>query len=317
MKLAVYCPICNSDLCSGSHPYIPLAPTQAITFSEHLFSLLQLRQSDTLNDLMKLGDFAALPFEDWIRTYQSVLNLLRRAQVVLWRSDLWTAAITGADEIFCGTMIDPEVFTPPVQLWIPDRDFFYSDVHAAIMRVEPRANMVAVIIYRTEDAVYYAPIIGPPISDNMLRNMPENERDALLLEKMYFRIRPVKISIKDPVPEGAGNIAEIVALATFMNQPVAEIKTMGLARAERRRRERTGEKCPTIRVVMLRHVQHAKTTAGETVDWKYQWIVSGHWRKQWHPSTQTHTPMFISSYIKGPEGKPLKAPSKSIYVVQR
>lgn len=45
---------------------------------------------------------------------------------------------------------------------------------------------------------------------------------------------------------------------------------------------------------------------GEPRDWKYRWIVRGHWRNQWYPSLQSHRQVWINSYVKGPDGKPLK-----------
>lgn len=66
-----------------------------------------------------------------------------------------------------------------------------------------------------------------------------------------------------------------------------------------------------INVIILRRAQYIHTSyprhdEGELVDWSYQWWVSGHWRRQWHPSTKTHKLTYIVPYIKGPPYKPLK-----------
>jgi hypothetical protein len=51
----------------------------------------------------------------------------------------------------------------------------------------------------------------------------------------------------------------------------------------------------------------------------YQLIYSnhiGHWRKQWYPSQERNVPIWISPYVKGPDGAPLLAGEK-VYAWQR
>lgn len=76
---------------------------------------------------------------------------------------------------------------------------------------------------------------------------------------------------------------------------------------------------PLLRVVTLRRLEEdrPKPKAGESVDWNWQWVVNGHWTNQWYPSIGKHKHVWIDSYIKGPEDKPLKAPSATLYVAGR
>ncbi|CRK54608.1 conserved protein of unknown function [Rhodococcus sp. RD6.2] len=41
-----------------------------------------------------------------------------------------------------------------------------------------------------------------------------------------------------------------------------------------------------------------------------RWVVRGHWRKQWFPSEDRHHPIWIATYIAGPEGAPIKSSEK-------
>src|SRR5208282_1963877 len=61
---------------------------------------------------------------------------------------------------------------------------------------------------------------------------------------------------------------------------------------------------PLIRVITLRRMEEArqKDPKGNSPDWQWQWAVRGHWRNQYYPSDHTHRPVFVESYIKGPEG---------------
>lgn len=64
-----------------------------------------------------------------------------------------------------------------------------------------------------------------------------------------------------------------------------------------------------ISIILLRRMVELRKGAqgeGEPIEWSCQWWVSGHWRRQWHPSTKTHKPTWIAPYIKGPPDKPLK-----------
>lgn len=76
-----------------------------------------------------------------------------------------------------------------------------------------------------------------------------------------------------------------------------------------------------VQIIQLRRRQVVSTAAGEdghTVrDWKCRWIVTGHWRNQFFPSKGKHEEIWIDSYPKGPDDKPLKVPSHRVYAVSR
>lgn len=65
-----------------------------------------------------------------------------------------------------------------------------------------------------------------------------------------------------------------------------------------------------IGVILLRRASYQfeskRKGEGEPVEWSCQWWVSGHWRRQWYPSSQKHKPVWIAPYIKGPPDRPLK-----------
>lgn len=47
-----------------------------------------------------------------------------------------------------------------------------------------------------------------------------------------------------------------------------------------------------------------------------RWVVRGHWRRQWYPSENRHRPIWISTYIAGPEGAPILTRDK-VTIVRR
>lgn len=106
----------------------------------------------------------------------------------------------------------------------------------------------------------------------------------------------------------------------LMSQRLAMTVDHKVDRHCRRRAEKAGRECPEfIRVVTLRRMEEARKSVpgGAPVDWQWQWNVIGHWRNQWFPTEQKHKPVFIESYMKGPEDKPIKPPSHKLFVAAR
>lgn len=91
--------------------------------------------------------------------------------------------------------------------------------------------------------------------------------------------------------------------------------------AERHARKRLGlsPKDSNIRVIQLRRAEQreGESSQGDSPEWSCRWIVGGHWRNQYHPSNGGHVPTWILPYVKGPEDKPLKVPTQTVYQVSR
>lgn len=77
---------------------------------------------------------------------------------------------------------------------------------------------------------------------------------------------------------------------------------------------------PAVQVVSLRRREYEAPEGDPTtraVEWSCQWLVSGHWRAQYYPSTGQHRPKWIYPHTKGPADKPLKVGAKKVYAVTR
>lgn len=90
-------------------------------------------------------------------------------------------------------------------------------------------------------------------------------------------------------------------------QRIACQSTFRAERAARRRVQRNGSDLSTIQVITLRRLDSASSddTHGGAVDWTHRWLVGGHWRNHYFPSTDEHRPLWIAPYVKGPQDKPL------------
>jgi hypothetical protein len=113
----------------------------------------------------------------------------------------------------------------------------------------------------------------------------------------------------DDLSETARQTAHLVlSMLAFLNSPFAGVEHQRIPRAMRRH----GGVAPadvdsTIAVVVLRREAREAVEAynAESRSWKHRWWVSGHFRRQWQPSKQTHEVIWIAPFLKGPADAPM------------
>lgn len=108
-------------------------------------------------------------------------------------------------------------------------------------------------------------------------------------------------------------VGALLGLFSFLNSPASEVEARRLPRPMRRRMEHSGSPAEFISAqvnfVTLRRHSKPEDYDSHPVDWRVRWLVSGHQRAQWCPSTRTHKLIWIQPYVKGPEDKPFKSPA--------
>lgn len=113
----------------------------------------------------------------------------------------------------------------------------------------------------------------------------------------------------------------VYAAIYLMAQRLATTVTRPTNHAMRKLAKRENIKPPEfIRTVTLRRLEVARVEAAKTgkkIDWQWQWSVRGHWRNQYYHKTGEHKPVFIESYVKGPQDKPLKPPTHTLFIAKR
>jgi len=114
----------------------------------------------------------------------------------------------------------------------------------------------------------------------------------------------------------ADHMGPSYALFEWLQSPISVTSRERVSRAARRREHLLPIR-EHVHVIRLRRAQSHSGDDGAAGEWSRRWIVRGHQRNQWYPSTMTHRPRWIPSYIKGPEDKPLVLPGAPVYVVKR
>jgi hypothetical protein len=112
----------------------------------------------------------------------------------------------------------------------------------------------------------------------------------------------------------------VLAACVWLRQ---RILTLGLGHIERHRRKQLAREhqqpMPSdVKVIQLRRLEsspQARTGDAEPVDWSCRWIVNGHWRNQ--PYKGDRKLIYIMPFVKGPEDKPLRVPTHTVYQVDR
>lgn len=101
------------------------------------------------------------------------------------------------------------------------------------------------------------------------------------------------------------------------------ILSASVGHVERHRRKQLarehGAVISDVKVIQLRRTeprQNSDSQHGEFVEWSCRWIVNGHWRNQPYANGERKL-IYILPYVKGPDDKPLKVPTHTVYSVSR
>lgn len=116
--------------------------------------------------------------------------------------------------------------------------------------------------------------------------------------------------------EVLGGGVAYLGMAAFLNSHVVDVSKKRPSDTDKRWHGRRVGDPSSLNVITLRSsVREAVAVErGEGPQWKQRWLVRGHLRAQWYPSTKSHQVIWIAPYLKGPEDAPLKVP---VYRVAR
>jgi len=108
------------------------------------------------------------------------------------------------------------------------------------------------------------------------------------------------------------------ALWLLMNQTITTVEDETPSAAFRKRATKKNLPASRVTVIKLRRTSGSQRAEGEShVEWSHRWITRGHWR--WQPCgtrREERRRIWINSYVKGPEGKPLVVTDKVYSLVR-
>jgi hypothetical protein len=114
----------------------------------------------------------------------------------------------------------------------------------------------------------------------------------------------------------------LLAGLAWLNQKVLVDERPHLERHRRKEFERkTQRPFDGVRVVHLRRREspaHERPQGSAPVEWSHRWLVDGHWRNQpCGPQMQDRKLTWIAPFVKGPDDKPFKAKTPTVFEVDR
>lgn len=247
---------------------------------------------------------------DMIDLALRVWEIVRDAPTWIVEPDMVQVVEAAAESMPSETMLRSDVPTTTGFLWLAEPTWerstdglteiplraFHWNVH--------REDQVDVVVYRDRDDLGRGTIAEPPLLPEHRHTVPQ------LWPCTAFTWR----FGEDAWPDSLGAAVNgsdvrarfLKALWTISQQTIASTTTPALPRGERRRAERLDMPSDVV-LVQLRRAKRPThdDTAVESPDWTHRWMVSGHWRNQYLPSTGGHRLQWIPEHVKGPDDKPL------------
>lgn len=145
-------------------------------------------------------------------------------------------------------------------------------------------------------------------------------RNGINIDGVNYGPQDAQTPFDVPASRRKFRVRLMVTLLAFLRQRILSYSATRVDRHSRHRLGKMGYEPPEeIRTVILRRMEHHATVPGDhrDVDWQWQWWVRGFWRQQWYPSQQVHRPRWVGSYLKGPEGRPIKPPPAEVFIARR
>lgn len=245
---------------------------------------LKLDASETYwvsTDMMKVMESASLTIPD------SIINewdLPSKSGFVWFEEPLFTQDSRGQ-------MINTRVFTwAPARMWENDEEI----------------RGVWITAYSDRDVVDEATLNNPEHS-RLFQIHISSFPQLLIWHASSFPFGKTWVS---QVTERPGIFSMLRTFWSFVQQEIPVDSRVGMDRGTRRRIQRRNLTPPQeqVRVIALRKKRYQnRPVDNEEPDFEYshRFMVAGHWRNQWYPKENRHKPVYINTYVKGPEDKPL------------
>ena len=272
---------------------------------KNVSGLIPMLTDNEIHTIMECSNYPndeTYPRQQWVNWLRKTIST---CTPVFWESNIRFAA-TSKKEIFIGA--DVPAVSPPKQYWFSHWD---QAPKFKILEEPGEWRAHSEIISQEED--------GSIIYVSILILMDVDFKHPASLER-NIRMNVSVLDARGKIDDHPMHL-DIISRIAFLSQPFIYVTSLNhvvnFTGAHHQIKRNEANK---IQIVYLRRrEQHPTLRDGSSnpVDWSCQWLVQGHWRNQYHPSDQSHKPMFIQSYVKGPEDKPFKTPRERIFAAVR
>jgi hypothetical protein len=251
----------------------------------------------------------------------SVADALLRAEPYLWTGDIMNTAHAAP---LPKHVVGPDLLPHEAMFW--STEFARSLLSIDGDELASESNWMLLTTTITDTSGPDRPIMIVRDQWSQQAQQLEIRFDALRFGEIY----PDDF-IDDTNPGRVHFARQTLSQLAFMASPYVTTTRARLPRPVRKELNREAGKEgrppppePIVNVVELRrevrervdaHERALAAAEGKEREYHHHWWVSGHFRAQWMPSTQSHNVIWIAPYLKGPLDKPLL--DRRVYVVDR
>jgi len=295
-----------------------------MTALEMQFAALQqvrefFRRFNTARERGELYDATAE--ERYRETTDDIIAMLSRAQAFAWSGES-ARAVRLASRTLPGDMTwEPEMLLASEGWWWFD-DHPFADLTALAYRRSPKDGSLNLTMFGTD----VEPDGRVPLALATIYWPARESLTALVTREETGERRLAGIDAHGRISETSATFDGVAFMARFflaaslwLHQRIVVMSSGAIERHRRKQLAREYQAPPPsdVKVIRLRRVESGPRLATDatTVDWSCRWIVNGHWRNQ--PYKDRRELIFISPYLKGPDEKPLRIPTHTVYQVDR
>jgi hypothetical protein len=245
---------------------------------------------------------------------QITAEQLRGASVFAWEPDIAEAVFLASRSIPDDAHFDTAWLTEPVWWFFRDWKLHIGHLGTSVPIDDPirkqydSENICAVCVFKANGSVWiadfklttdgFAPIFSALYGCEETTTISE-------LSKADSQMRATVVG------------RFVMAGLAWLSQRIAVAESQNIERHKRKRLFREYGVIPDTKVVRLRRSDSRDSqSAGGNTEWSCRWVVNGHWRNQPYKDNQRKL-IYILPYVKGPDDKPLKAPSTTVFAVSR
>lgn len=264
--------------------------------------------------------------EEYRNMLARIFNLMpiyRQANVVVWNTELFMAVVNGAEEAFTGLPLEEDDVPLWPEVWVFDETYSFADAVWDVFQVpEHRREVGALLVFPSRDGHdpnRFCLRLGYFMAVRQSVELPSDSKAFLPM----VRFLPMW-GIGEEEPIKLGFYRSFLAARRFMQMPITETVPVPLNHQDRKPYKRAGIEPPEVRVVSLRRRETAHQTAKVDAahrDYSCHFLVgglTGFWRKgKTFSDGRQGKPEFVSPYVKGDKAKPFKAPTTTVYKVER
>jgi hypothetical protein len=284
-----------------------MTPSEAVTLRAHAAEGIHRYYNKATRKKLDQMTIGAAALE-----VQTVLT----APLYTWRDDLLTAALVAAKALPGPVTFKADLMPTPSGVYLFNRDVSFDGVGKPICAVAwgQIAHLVFFWAYIKTVGTTWSNM-GPMgayasfgVADgvDVVNDRSADFRKATTDESFAPRTGPESV------------VRFVLASWLWMKQRVMLPQPVNVSTSASKSAERAGAVAACNVVILRRSDDSCQSDgSGEAKEFSCQWLVRGHWRQQFYPSTGEHRPLWIEPYVKGPDDKPFKLPTQTVFAVSR